>query len=76
MLIFRSVKGTPFDFTTPVTIGARIEESDEQLIFGKGYDQNFVLTKTDKTLGLAARVHEPTTGRILEVWTTEPGVQV
>jgi aldose 1-epimerase len=72
----RSVKGTPFDFTNPVTIGARIEESDEQLIFGKGYDQNFILTKADKTLGLAARVHEPTTGRILEVWTTEPGIQV
>ncbi len=72
----RSVKGTPFDFTKPVTIGARIEESDEQLNFGKGYDENFVLTKTDKTLGLATRVHEPTTGRILEVWTTEPGIQV
>jgi aldose 1-epimerase len=72
----RSVKGTPFDFTNPVAIGARIEKSDEQLIFGKGYDQNFILTKADKALGLAARVHEPTSGRILEVWTTEPGIQV
>jgi aldose 1-epimerase len=71
----RSVKGTPFDFTQPTMIGARIEAKDEQLIFGKGYDQNFVLTGSDGTLRQAARVHEPTTGRSLEVWTTEPGIQ-
>jgi aldose 1-epimerase len=71
----RSVRGTPFDFTRPTTIGARIEAKDEQLIFGKGYDHNFVLTGADGTLRLAARVYEPTTGRRLEVWTTEPGVQ-
>jgi aldose 1-epimerase len=72
----RSVKGTPFDFTQPTTIGARIEVMDEQLIFGKGYDQNFVLNGSNGTLRLAARVHEPTTGRGLEVWTTEPGIQI
>lgn len=72
----RSVKGTPFDFTQPSMIGARIEVKDEQLIFGKGYDQNFVLNGFDGTLRLAARVHEPTTGRSLEVWTTEPGIQI
>jgi len=72
----RSVKGTPFDFTQPTMIGARIEVTDEQLIFGKGYDQNFVLNGTNGTLRLAARVHEPTTGRGLEVWTTEPGIQI
>jgi aldose 1-epimerase len=72
----RPVKGTPFDFTQPSMIGARIEVKDEQLIFGQGYDQNFVLNGFDGTLRLAARVHEPTTGRSLEVWTTEPGIQI
>ena len=72
----RSVKGTPFDFTQPSMIGARIEVKDEQLIFGKGYDHNFVLNGFDGTLRLAARVHEPTSGRSLEVWTTEPGIQI
>jgi aldose 1-epimerase len=71
----RSVKGTPFDFTQPTPIGARIEEKDEQLIVGKGYDQNFSLRGADGTLRLAARVREPATGRRLEVWTTEPGIQ-
>jgi aldose 1-epimerase len=69
----RSVNGTPFDFIQPTMISARIE--DEQLILSKGYDQKFVLTGPDGTLRLAARVHEPTTGRSLEAWTTEPGIQ-
>lgn len=72
----RSVKGTPFDFTSPVEIGARIENDDEQLIAGKGYDHNFALDNANGTLSLAAQVFEPTTGRCLEVWTTEPGIQV
>jgi aldose 1-epimerase len=72
----RSVKGTPFDFTTPTAIGARINQSDEQLGFGKGYDHNFVLNGKPGTLRQAARVFEPTTGRVMEVWTTEPGVQL
>lgn len=73
----RSVAGTPFDFTTPTPIGARINADDEQIRYGRGYDHNFVLEK-DGPEGeptLAARVYEPTTGRVMEVYTTEPGVQ-
>ena len=71
----RPVKGTPMDFTTPTAIGARIEQDDEQLKFGGGYDHNWVLNKTDAPLTLAARVYEPTTGWVMEVYTTEPGIQ-
>ena len=71
----RPVKGTPFDFTKPTAIGARIQQTDEQLKFGNGYDHNWVLDKDEEGLTLAARVTEPTTGRKMEVWTTEPGVQ-
>jgi len=71
----RPVKGTPMDFTTPTAIGARIEQDDEQLKFGGGYDHNWVLNKNDDSLTLAARVYEPTTGRVMEVYTTEPGIQ-
>jgi aldose 1-epimerase len=72
----KSVKGTPFDFSRPTAIGSRIEQSDEQLVLGKGYDHNFVLNKKGKELSLAATVFEPTTGRVLEMWTTEPGMQL
>ena len=72
----RSVQGTPFDFRTATTIGARINQADEQLKLGKGYDHNWILDRTtDAKLSLAAKVSEPTTGRILEVWTTEPAIQ-
>ena len=71
----RSVKGTPFDFTQPIAIGARIGQSDEQLKIGNGYDHNFVLNGKSGTLRQAAKVFEPTTGRVMEVWTTEPGMQ-
>jgi len=71
----RPVKGTPFDFTTPAKIGARIDENDEQLVLGHGYDHNFVINRTGPGMALAARVYEPTTGRVLEVTTTQPGVQ-
>ena len=71
----RSVKGTPMDFTKPMAIGARISQKDEQLIRGNGYDHNWVLNRKDTSLSLAARVEEPTSGRVLEVFTTEPGVQ-
>jgi aldose 1-epimerase len=71
----RSVKGTPFDFTKPTAIGARINSDDEQIKLGRGYDHNFVINRKDSKLTLAARVHEPETGRVLEVYTTEPGVQ-
>jgi aldose 1-epimerase len=73
----RPVKGTPFDFLTPTTVGARINQTnDEQIKFANGYDDNWVLNKTapDK-LSLAARVYEPTSGRTMEVWTTTPGMQ-
>ena len=69
------VHGTPFDFTTPTRIGARIDAADEQLSFGGGYDHNWVIDRTGPGLVLAATVHEPTTGRVLEVLTEEPGVQ-
>lgn len=71
----RSVKGTPLDFTTPTAIGARIKDNYDQLVTAGGYDQNFVINRKVNGLELAARVHEPTTGRTLEVYTTEPGVQ-
>ena len=71
----RSVKGTPMDFTKPMAIGARINQKDEQLVLGKGYDHNWVLDRKDNNLSLAARVTEPTSGRVLEVLTTEPGIQ-
>ena len=71
----RPVKGTPFDFTKPTAIGARIAQADEQLKFGGGYDHNWVLDRNGEDLALAARVTEPTSGRVMEVLTTEPGVQ-
>jgi aldose 1-epimerase len=71
----RSVKGTPFDFTQPTAIGARINQNDEQLKFGLGYDHNWVLNGEMRKLRQAVKVIEPTTGRVLEVWTTEPGIQ-
>lgn len=69
------VAGTPFDFTTPTKIGARIAQTDVQLQRGRGYDHNFVLTRQGDGLSLAARVFEPVTGRTLEITTTEPGLQ-
>jgi aldose 1-epimerase len=69
------VAGTPFDFRTPTPLGAGIERADEQLRAGGGYDHNFVLNRPGSGLFLAARVFEPTTGRTLEVRTTEPGLQ-
>lgn len=71
----RPVKGTPFDFTKPTRIGSRIEDNYDQLVLGHGYDHNFVLNRKGSGLVLAARVYEPTTGRVLEVSTTQPGVQ-
>jgi len=71
----RNVAGTPFDFTQPTAIGARIDQQEQQLIWAGGYDHNFVLNPGTDSLALAARVYEPTTGRVLEIHTTEPGVQ-
>ena len=71
----KPVKGTPFDFTTPTAIGARIDQDDQQLKFGKGYDHNWVLNRTGDGLSKAAEVRDPKSGRVMEVWTTEPGLQ-
>ena len=70
-----AVQGTPMDFTKPTAIGDRINDNYEQLVFAHGYDHNWVINRKDNALTLAARVHEPTSGRVLEVFTTEPGVQ-
>lgn len=71
----RSVAGTPFDFEKPMVIGSRINQDDEQLKLGKGYDHNFVVDGQAGTLRPAARVYEPKSGRVLEVETVEPGIQ-
>jgi len=79
----KSVAGTPFDFRTSTAIGARIDRNDEQLRYGRGYDHNFVLNKDGRggkggiegDVTLAAHVYEPTTGRVMEISTTEPGLQ-
>ena len=71
----RPVKGTPFDFTKAMAIGARIDQNDEQLKFGKGYDHNWVLNKANGGLTKAAEVYEAKSGRMMEVMTTEPGLQ-
>ena len=72
-----SVGGTPFDFRKPMPIGARIDQPDPQLKNGNGYDHTFVLNRPQGRSGLvhAAHVTEPTSGRTLDVSTTEPGVQ-
>jgi aldose 1-epimerase len=69
------VQGTPFDFRSPTAIGARINQNHPQLKNGRGYDHNWVLTRKGAGLELAARLVEPTTGRTLEIHTTEPGIQ-
>lgn len=69
------VAGTPFDFRSPRPIGERIALPDKQLRHGAGYDHNFVLDKLPGRMGLAARVRDPSSGRVLELLTEEPGVQ-
>jgi aldose 1-epimerase len=70
------VKGTPFDFTSPTAIGARIDDlNDEQIKNGGGYDHCWVLNRADQSLVRFATVHEPSSGRFMEAFTTEPGVQ-
>jgi aldose 1-epimerase len=71
----RPVKGTPMDFTTSTRVGSRIDDNYEQLVLGHGYDHNWVINRKGPGLTLAARVYEPTSGRVLEVSTTQPGVQ-
>ncbi|HXF61132.1 MAG TPA: aldose epimerase family protein [Caldilineaceae bacterium] len=71
----RPVAGTPFDFRQPTRIGERIEQDDEQLRFGQGYDHNWVINGSPGELRLAAVLTEATSGRTLEVYTTQPGIQ-
>ncbi len=71
----RPVDGTPFDFRQPTAIGARINADDQQIKFGPGYDHNWVINKPAGQLGLMARVSEPASGRVMEVFSTEPGLQ-
>ncbi len=71
----RAVKGTPFDFTSATDIGARINQDDEQLKRGRGYDHNFVLSGKGGVMKPAAQAYDPKSGRVLEVSTTEPGIQ-
>ena len=70
-----AVDGTPFDFRKPTAIGARINQAHQQIKFGRGYDHNMVLARLGSGLQPAARVHDPKSGRLLDVATTEPGVQ-
>lgn len=72
------VDGTPFDFRRAKTIGSGQRSAEAQIVAAKGYDHNFVLNRdglAEGELGLAARVYEPRSGRVMEVWTTEPGLQ-
>jgi aldose 1-epimerase len=71
----RPVSGTPFDFRKATAVGARIEQNDDQLKLGKGYDHNWILNENGDAPRLAARVEEPASGRVLEVITDQPGVQ-
>jgi aldose 1-epimerase len=75
--VIEPVAGTPLDFTSPVRIGERLRSGFEQMVLAQGYDQNFVLDHTGGTaLAPAARVLESRSGRTLEVFTTEPGLQL
>jgi aldose 1-epimerase len=69
------VDGTPFDFRTPTAIGDRINDEHIQMKYGNGYDHNWVLNKAESGLSYAAKVVEPASGRTLEVYTNEPGIQ-
>ena len=71
----RAVKGTPMDFTRPKAVGADIASQDPQLVLGHGYDHNWVLNRSRDGLSLAARLMGPRSGRVMEVLTTEPGIQ-
>jgi len=71
-----NVRNTPFDFSTPKRIGEAIDSDNEQLKFGAGYDHNFVLDHRTGTLGHAVTAYDPSSGRVMEIYTTQPGVQL
>lgn len=73
----RSVAGTPFDFRTPKTLGERIRQADAQLVYGQGYDHYYVLPEGERSSArLAARALDPVSGRMLEIYCTQPGLQL
>jgi aldose 1-epimerase len=72
---FANVGGTPFDFRQPTAIGARIDDNNQQLKNGKGYDHNWVLKRKGGGLEFAARLTDPKSGRSMDIATTEPGLQ-
>ncbi|HET7392553.1 MAG TPA: aldose epimerase family protein [Candidatus Binatia bacterium] len=72
----RSVRGTPFDFTVPRSIGSGLSANEEQLQLAGGYDHCWVLTQQSRACALAAELYEPMSGRVLTVFTTQPGIQV
>lgn len=72
---FRPVKNTPLDFIKPRKIGERIDSKDEQIILGHGYDHNWVINRSGNGIQLMAMVNEPTTGRVMEVYSDKPGLQ-
>jgi aldose 1-epimerase len=71
----KNVSETPFDFKTPTAIGARIDKKDQQLEFGKGYDHCWALNTNGDTSKVAATLHDPASGRVMSVKTSEPGIQ-
>ena len=73
--VLAPVDGTPFDFRKPTAVGARIAQDDPQLKLGHGYDHNWVINRSGPGMTLAARVEESTTGRVMEVYTDQPGIQ-
>ncbi len=70
-----SVEGTPFDFREKTEIGANIDADNQQIKYGPGYDHNWVLNKEKEGMTLAAKVYEPKTGRVMKIYTEEPGIQ-
>jgi aldose 1-epimerase len=70
-----AVMGTPLDFRNPTAIGKRIDQDDEQLKLGHGYDHNWVINNADGKLNFAGTLYEPNSGRLMEIFTTEPGIQ-
>ncbi|MES2037378.1 MAG: aldose epimerase family protein, partial [Pseudomonadota bacterium] len=74
--VVATVAGTAFDFRQAKPVAAHIADDDQQLRFGRGYDHNFVLNQPSaKEISLAVHIHEPVSGRVLELWTDEPGLQ-
>jgi len=72
----RDVAGSAFDFTKPVKLGPRLNSAEPQIASKKGLDHNFVIDGASGRLRIAARMSDPASGRVMEIWTTQPGVQV